>query len=137
MKYLLDTNIVSELMKAAPDPNVVAWVNEHDADTVLCSMVLSELASGVEAMSDGKRKSARGRELKFIQEDYRERILPFDEGAAWEWARYVRRAKDAGFSPPLLDSQIAAIAEAWGLKVVSRNDMDFPLLEVINPFKKG
>ncbi len=134
MKYLLDTNIVSELMKPAPDPDVVDWVNEHDADTVLCSMVLSELAAGVEALDEGKRKSAWKKELRFIQEDYAARILAFDEGAAWEWARYVRLARDAGFSPPLLDSQIAATALAWGLKVVSRNEADFPLMEVVNPF---
>ena len=71
---------------------------------------------------------------RFIQDDYRERILPFDEAAAWEWARYIRLAKDAGFSPPLLDSQIAATALAWGLTVVPRNESDFPLMEVVNPF---
>lgn len=135
MKYLLDTNIVSELMKTTPDPGVVGWVNECDADSVLCSIVLSELASGVEAMDDGKRKSALNKELRFIQEDYRERILPFEEAAAWEWARYTRMVKDAGFAPPLLDSQIAAIARAWGLKVVTRNEDDFPLMDVVNPFK--
>ena len=135
MKYLLDTNIVSELMKDAPDSSVVAWVNEHDADTVLCSMVLSELASGVEALDEGKRKTELRRELRFIQEDYAERILPFDEGAAWEWARYLRELKDAGFSPPLLDSQIAAIARTWALKVVTRNEDDFPLVDMVNPFK--
>jgi toxin FitB len=135
VNYLLDTNIVSELMKAAPDPGVVAWVDEHDADTVLCSVVLAELASGIEALDDGKRKAALNKELRFIQEDYRERILPFDESAAWEWARYTRMVKDAGFAPPLLDSQIAATARAWGLKVVTRNEDDFPLMEIVNPFK--
>lgn len=135
MKFLLDTNIISELMKPEPDPDVVDWVNEHDVDTVLCSMVLSELAAGVEALDEGKRKAAWRKELRFIQEDYAGRILAFDEGAAWEWARYIRRAKDAGFSPPLLDSQIAATALAWGLKVITRNVSDFPLMEVINPFR--
>ena len=135
MKYLLDTNIVSELMKDAPDPGVISWVNEHDADTVLCSMVLSELASRVEALDEGKRKAAFRTELRFIQEDYRERILPFDEAAAWEWARYIRRAKDAGFAPPLIDSQIAATAMSWGLAVVTGNESDFPLIKVVNPFK--
>lgn len=134
MKYLLDTNIVSELMKAVPDPGVVAWVNEHDGDTMLSAMVLAELAAGIEALEDGKRKASLYREIGFVQEDYRERILPFDEAAAWEWARYVRLVKDAGFSPPLLDSQIAATARAWGLTVVTRNEADFPLMDVVNPF---
>jgi predicted nucleic acid-binding protein len=135
VKYLLDTNIVSELMKAVPDPRVVAWVDEHDADTALCSVVLAELASGIEALDDGKRKAGLNKELRFIQEEYRERILPFDESAAWEWARYMRLVKNAGFAPPLLDSQIAATARAWGLKVVTRNEDDFPLMDVVNPFK--
>ena len=134
MNYLLDTNIVSELMKAAPDQGVIDWVNEHDADTVLCAVVLAEIASGIEALDDGKRKAALFKEVRFIQEDYRERILPFDEAAAWEWARYIRLTKDAGFSPPLMDSQIAATARAWGLKVVTRNASDFPLVDVVNPF---
>jgi toxin FitB len=134
VKYLLDTNIVSELMKPVPDPSVVDWVNEHDANSMLCAVVLAELASGIEALDDGKRKAALYREIRFIQEDYRERMLPFDESAAWEWARYVRLARDAGFSPPLLDSQIAATARAWGLTVVTRNESDFPLMQVVNPF---
>ena len=83
MKFLLDTCIISELMKPAPDPDVVDWVNKHDSETVLCAMVLSELAAGVEALAEGKRKSAWRTELRFIQEDYAERILAFDEGAAW------------------------------------------------------
>lgn len=89
----------------------------------------------MEAMDEGKRKSPWRRESRFIQEDYAARILAFDEGAAWEGARYVRLAKDAGFSPPLLDSQIAAMALAWGLKVATRNVSDFPLIEVVNPFR--
>ncbi|MFN0075184.1 MAG: PIN domain-containing protein [Prosthecobacter sp.] len=135
MKYLLDTNIISELMREVPDPRVVAWVDAHDAEVCLCSLVLSELASGLENMADGKRKAALARELRFVQEDYRGLILPFDESAAWEWARYTRELKDAGYSPPLLDSQIAATARAWSLKLVTRNEDDFPLIAIVNPFK--
>ena len=47
----------------------------------------------------------------------------------------MRMVKDAGFAPPLLDSQIAATARAWGLKVVTRNEDVFPLMNVVNPFK--
>lgn len=121
-------------MKSEPHPAVAEWVNEHDADTVLCSLVLAELAAGIEALDEGKRKSQLAKELTFIQQDYSERILPFDESAAWEWARYTRIVKNAGFAPPLLDSQIAAIARAWGLTIVTRNESDFPLMPIVNPF---
>ena len=135
MKYLLDTNVVSELMKPAPDPQVREWVNEHEDDTVLSAFVLAELASGVEALPSGKRKVAIANELKFLQEDYADQILPFDESAAWDWARYTREAREAGHAPPLFDSFIAATARAWGLTVVTRNESDFPLVDVVNPFK--
>lgn len=134
MKYLLDTNIVSELKKAEPDAGVVSWVAEYDSEIMLCAMVLAEIAAGIEALDPGKRKAGLLKELRFIQEDYRGRILPFDESAAWEWGRYIREIKDAGFTAPLLDSQIGAIARAWGLKLVTRNEVDFPLMDVVNPF---
>jgi len=135
LKYLLDTNILSELMKPAPDPQVREWVEERDHDTVLSSLVLAELASGVEALPDGKRKVAIAKELRFLQEDYADQILSFDESAAWEWARYTREAREAGYAPPLLDSLVAATARAWSLTVVTRNEDDFPLVAVVNPFK--
>lgn len=134
MKFLLDSNVVSELMKARPDEGVFEWMREHEDETMLCALVLAEIAAGIEALDEGKRKHALTTELRFIQEDYRDRILPFDESAAWEWARYSRLVSAAGFSPPLLDSQIAAIARAWSLTVVTRNESDFPMTEVVNPF---
>ena len=74
-------------------------------------------------------------ERQFLQEDYADQILPFDESAAWEWARYPREAREAGHAPQLFDSFIAAPARAWGLKVVTRNESDFPPVDVVNPFK--
>jgi predicted nucleic acid-binding protein len=115
VKYLLDSNIISELMRPAPDARALKWLERHDADTALSAIVLAELAAGVEALDEGKRKASLS--------------------AAWEWARYVREVRKAGLTPPLLDSMIAATARAWGLKVVTRNQDDFPLMEVINPFE--
>ena len=135
MKYLLDTNVASELMKSEPDPLVKKWVVEHADDTVFSAFVVAELASGVEAMPEGKRRAAITREIRFLQEDYAEEILVFDESIAWEWARYIREAHACGFAPSLMDSLIAATARAWDLKLVTRNVSDFPLIEVINPFK--
>ncbi len=134
MKYLLDTNVVSELMKPEPDPKVLAWVNENNAEICLSALVLAELAFGVESLPEGKRKAALAKEVQFIQEDYCDSILPFDDSAAWEWARYTQEACSAGHAPPLLDSLIAATAKAWGLQIATRNVEDFPLVGVVNPF---
>ncbi len=134
MKYLLDSNVVSELMKETPDSRMVDWLNANDDEAMLCAVVLSEIAAGIESLPEGKRKATLLREIRFIQEDYRERILPFDESVAREWARYSRELREAGCTPPLLDSQVAAIARAWGLKVATRNTADFPLVEMENPF---
>lgn len=134
MKYLLDTNIVSELMKPEPDASVVAWLNRNDEDTALSALALAELASGVETLDEGKHKADLSRELRFLQEDYGDSILPFDGSAAWEWARFVKETQAAGLTPPLMDSLIAATARAWGLKVVTRNASDFPLVETVNAF---
>ena len=121
-------------MKPSPDSGVATWIQEHSDDIVLSALVLAEIAFGVEALAEGKRKASFCRELRFLQEDYADRILSFDESAAWEWARYTCEARNAGYAPPLFDSLIAATARAWDLKVVTQNVRDFPLIDVINPF---
>ncbi len=82
MKYLLDANVISELLKPAPASQVVEWMQVHQDDSALGALTIAELAAGVEDMPDGKRKSALATELRFLREDYADRILPFDEAAA-------------------------------------------------------
>lgn len=134
MKYLLDANVISELLKPFPAPAVEEWLQLHDKEAAISALTLAEMAAGVEALPEGKRKSGLAKELRFLQEDHADRILPFDEAAAWEWARYCREVRATGFDPPLLDSLLAATARARGLKVATRNVDDFPLVEGANPF---
>lgn len=134
LRFVLDTNVVSECMKESPDPHLHAWMSRHEAEAALSAITLAEMASGVESLPVGKRRAALERKLRFVQEDYAERIIAFDENAAWEWARYVVEAEAAGLVPPLMDSLIAATARAWGLQVATRNQGDFPLVDTINPF---
>ena len=136
MKYLLDTNVASELMKEAVDPAVERWIGVHDDDTALSVVALAEIAFGIVSLPEGKKKAELSKHVGFLQEDYAEEILPLDEAVAWEWARYMQEARAAGFRPPLMDSLIAATARAWDLKVVTRNVDDFPLVEVVNPFEE-
>jgi toxin FitB len=132
---LLDTNIVSELMKPDPSPWVMNWVNENEGECALSVMVIAEIADGIESMAEGKRKNALRRKLDFLQEDYADQVLVFDEACAWEWARYCNETRAAGGEPSVIDSQIAATARAFGLVVVTRNTKDFPLMRVIDPFQ--
>jgi toxin FitB len=137
VKYLLDTNIVSEVMKSSPDSGVIQWLENNDGQLALSAVVLAELAAGVESLPEGKRKSELMKRLRFLQEDFADAILAFDETVAWEWARYQKDAHQAGCRPPLMDSLVAATARAWGMTMVSRNAADFPLVPVLNPFSHG
>ena len=134
MKYLLDTNVLSEAMKAVPDQNVMRWLDENEHDSALSVIAIAELADGIEALPNGKRKASLAQKLDFMREDFSEQILDFDEACAWEWARYCNAVRVNGGEPPVLDSLIAATAQVWGLIVVTRNEKDFPLMSVLNPF---
>ena len=134
MTYLLDTNVLSEGMRPQPDPLVIAWLDQHQEELAFSALSLAELARGAEAVADGKRKNELLKRLRFLREDFAYAILPFDDAAAWEWARYCKRLHLEGRSVPVIDSLIAATALAYGLTVVTRNTSDFPGVTVKNPF---
>lgn len=134
MKYLLDTNVLSEGMRPVPDPQVLQWLDAHQEESAISALTLAELARGVEALPDGKRKSELHRLLSFMQEDFGDAILPFDEPVAWEWARYCQRTTSEGVLPGVMDSLIAATAITYGLTVVTRNTSDFPGVKLLDPF---
>ncbi len=83
MICLLDTNVLSEGMKAHPDSKVIEWLDAHQEDSAISALTLAELARGAEAVADGKRKNELLRLLRFMQEDFADAILPFDEATAW------------------------------------------------------
>lgn len=123
-------------MRPQPDSKVLEWLDAHQEESAISALTLAELARGAEAAADGKRKNELLRLLRFMQEDFADAILPFDDAAAWEWARYCKRAYDDGRSVSVMDSLIAATALAYGLTVLTRNTADFPGLAVVDPFRK-
>jgi predicted nucleic acid-binding protein len=140
MRYLLDTNILSNVTKPSPSPSLLAWMAEQsDDDLFIASLTLAEIRRGILEKPAGKRRN----ELEdwFLgpegpQALFAGRVLPFDEGAALIWARLMADKKSSGRPRSALDTIIAAVAEANGCIVVTDNEKDFGGVEIINPLRK-
>lgn len=142
MNFLLDTNIVSELSKPAPNPTCVAWISSKRGQCHLSSITLAELRYGIERLPEGKRKSAAEAQFRFLAEDYQDKVFEFDAPASFEWGRYAAEleavhGQDWWRHFDLRDTQIAAIAREYGLTVATRNEKHFPFCETINPFSSA
>jgi len=135
---LLDTNVVSEAMKPAPDEAVRAWLDEQAAETLfLSSVTIAELMFGIGALPDGKRKERLTEALDGVMELFADRVLPFDVDAARRYADLAVKARAAGKGFPTPDGYIAAIAASRGFVVATRDASAFDAagLEVIDPWK--
>lgn len=139
MRFLLDTNILSEIAKPAPLESLVAWMSEqNDDDLFIASLTVAEIRRGVLEKPAGKRRDQleswfsgpEGPQALFAG-----RVLPFDEAAALIWARLMAAGKAGGRPRSALDTIIAAVAEARGCIVVTNNEKDFPDIKCINPLR--
>ncbi|MGN7752204.1 MULTISPECIES: type II toxin-antitoxin system VapC family toxin [unclassified Sinorhizobium] len=134
---VLDTNVVSEVMKPAADPAVRSWLNEQVAETLyLASVTLAELLFGIGALPDGRRKKALAEMFDGVLELFGDRVLPFDIGAARYYAGLAVTARAAGKGFPTPDGYIAAIAASRGFLVATRDISPFEAagLTVVNPW---
>ena len=136
MKWLLDTNALSELTKPVPFAGLLDWLEANESDSAISAISIGEMTLGVERLPEGKRRRALERALKFLREDYGGRILDFTEGVAVEWGRLVADAQKRGRKLSVLDSQIEATAIHFGLTVVTRNQTDF-FNPVFNPWDQS
>jgi toxin FitB len=135
VKWLLDTNALSELTKPAPFTGWLEWLDANEPETAISAISVGEMTLGVERLPEGKRRRLLERALKFLREDYAGKILDFSEGAAVEWGRLVAQARKRSRNLSVLDSQIEATAVHFGLKVVTRNSADF-FHPVFNPWEQ-
>ncbi|MDF2604171.1 type II toxin-antitoxin system VapC family toxin [Sphingomonas sp.] len=137
---LLDTNVVSEAMKPAPDEAVRAWLDAQAAETLfLSSVTIAELMFGIGALPEGKRKERLTEALDGVMELFADRVLPFDVDAARRYADLAVKARAAGKGFPTPDGYIAAIAAAEGFAVATRDNSAFDAanVTVIDPWKAG
>lgn len=135
---LLDTNVLSEPLKAASNSNVLAWIDAQIIETLYLSTIsLAELRFGIAALPEGKRRDT----LHFSFEQrvlplFAGRILPFDDPASQSYATLRARARATGQAIAPADGYIAAVAASHGFTVATRDTSPFDAvgLAVINPW---
>lgn len=139
MRYLLDTNIISNFTKPAPSESLIAWMAEQaDEDLFIASLTVAEIRRGVLEKPAGKRRDQldawftgpQGPQALFAG-----RILPFDEKAGLAWAELMAEGRLSGRSRSGLDTIIAAIAAVNDCIVVTDNERDFIGIELVNPLR--
>ena len=135
---VLDTNVVSELLRPAPATQVEAWLSAQDGATVYFTAVgEAQLRHGVAILPAGRRRTALSGAVEgILEEDFRDRILPFDRAAARAYAAIAAERRAAGRPISQFDCQIAAIARAHGAAAATRNTSDYAGcgIEVIDPW---
>ena len=133
--YLLDTNVISDLTRNAPSPQVVRFLAEQD-DLWLSSIVIHELEYGLRLLPRGRRRSRLSEAQSGLLAAYESRILPLDtKGAEWA-AQFRAEARRIGRPLDLGDALIAGTAKAHAMTLATRNVADFEHLDVdvINPW---
>ena len=136
---LLDTNVLSELMRPAPDTAVLKWVDARPAaDVWVSSITVAEIRLGVGLLPEGRRKERLlALAERMFDEDFSGRCLSFDASAAVEYASIVAARMSLGRPISVEDAQIAAIARAGRLVLATRNLKDFSGiegLEIVDPW---
>lgn len=135
---IVDTNVVSELLRPTPEPRVEAWLAAQDGlDIYLTAISEAELRYGVAIMDNGKRRDGLADAIdRILRDDMAGRVLPFDSAAAEAYATIAASRRAAGRPIAQADCQIAAIARARGATVATRNTADFEGcgVDLINPW---
>jgi len=138
-RYLLDTNIISDVIKPDPSKSLLAWMGtQRDDELFIATLTIAEIRRGILEKPRGKRRNAldawfagpEGPQALFAG-----RILPFDEQAALLWARLMAEGKAAGRPRNALDMIIASVAGANDCIVVTANERDFMGLTILNPLR--
>jgi tRNA(fMet)-specific endonuclease VapC len=139
VRYLLDTNVISELVARQPDPAVLAWIEALDQTAVyLSAITIGEIHRGIERLPDSpKRVRLRAWLTDDLLVRFSDRIVPIDVGVMMAWGSMVARLISEGRPLSAMDSLIAAQAIHHGYTLVTRNEPDFrdTGVTVVNPWR--
>jgi len=134
VRILVDTNVLSELTKGVPDPQVIQWLRQREQDLVVNPVILGEIEYGILSMPPGRRRISM--ESWFNRVINTMGVIDFDKESAAAWARLLTKLKKKGLAMPVKDSLIAATAICHKLELATRNTVDFKFtgLKLVNPF---
>ena len=135
---LLDTNVVSELIRKSPDPAVEAWTAGHPLEDLFFSAVgEAELRYGAAILPSGRRREMLVSDIeRMLRDAFENRLLPFDSEAARAYADIAAMRRSAGRPVAPADCQVAAIARSRDMAVATRNvrDLEDIEIEVVDPW---
>jgi predicted nucleic acid-binding protein len=132
----LDTNVVSETLRARPDERVMHWLARHDAELALSTVVIAEIAYGIDKIRPDERARRLAHGLDAWRARFSGRIFPFTEEAALAYGTLMGHAARFGKPMAAQDGMIAAIAKVHGSPLATRNHKDFELtgLHLVDPW---
>jgi len=124
LNYLLDTCVMSELVKATPDENVINWINNTPDERLFLSVItIGEIRKGLTKLPDSKKKYRLTNWLNTLLENYEARIYPVDLAVAESWGTIQGKAENNGTPVASVDSLIAAVAQTHNLIIVTRSQL--------------
>ena len=139
--WVLDTNVVSETMRAGPSFDVIAWLDGRPArDLLVTAVTEAEIFTGIAMLPEGhRRRDLAAAAERAFGDTFAGRVLPFDSAAARVYADIVAARRLAGRPVSMADGQIAAIARARGMAVATRNVRDFEEMgaDAVDPWAGG
>ena len=139
MKYLLDTCVISELVKKEPHPSVIRWMDAGDESNMYLSVLtLGELIKGITKLPDGdRREKLQSWVSNDLAQRFGPRLLEIDAEVSMAWGTLLGEAERRGEKLPVVDSLIAISANVHGLIVATRNvkDMERCQAKVFNPWE--
>jgi toxin FitB len=139
--FLLDTNVISELIKPRPQTNVTAWVEDTDESLLYLSVLtLGEIRRGISALPQSRRRAALEAWLdKDLRTRFEDRILAVDQEVADRWGLLTAAARNSGIVLPVIDGLLAATALEHNLTLVTRDTGQIPSMgvAVFNPWEKN
>lgn len=139
MKYLLDTCVISELVKPSPNANVINWINNTPDERLYLSVItIGEIRKGLTKLPDSKKKDLLENWLNSLLEDYDNRIYSVNMTVAENWGIIQGKAEKKGAPMASIDSLIAATAYTHNLVLITRNERDFEAsnLSIHNPWEE-